>query len=171
MKTIIISSSTSKKSKSFILCQEVTKKLKSQEIECNLIDARLLDLKSSHGTKTPSMIEAIKKINEADNLIIGMGVHNYSVNDSLKIILDTCFDKVNGKFFGILCAAGSEKSYLATMHLTQICMNQWKMIQLPRIIYATGKDFTDNKVTSTVLKEWMSEFVAEYISIGKKLLN
>ena len=57
------------------------------------------------------------------------------------------------------------------MHLTQICMNQWKMIQLPRIIYATGKDFTDNKVTSTVLKEWMSEFVAEYISIGKKLLN
>ena len=171
MKTIIISSSTSKKSKSFILCQEVAKKLKSQEIECNLIDARSLDLKSSHGTKTPSMIEAIKKINEADNLIIGMGVHNYSVNDSLKIILDTCFDKVNGKFFGILCAAGSEKSYLATMHLTQICMNQWKMIQLPRIIYATGKDFTDNKVTSTLLKEWMSEFVVEYISIGKKLLN
>jgi hypothetical protein len=50
-------------------------------------------------------------------------------------------------------------------------MNQWKMIQLPRIIYATGKDFTENKLTSTVLKKWMSEFVAEYISIGKKLLN
>jgi NAD(P)H-dependent FMN reductase len=153
MKTIIISSSTSKESKSFILCQEVAEKLINQGIECSLIDARLLDLKSSHSAKTPSMIEAIKKINEADNLIIGMGVHNYSVNDSLKIMLDTCFDKVNGKFFGVLCAAGGEKSYL------------------PRIIYATGKDFTENKVTSTVLKKWMSEFVAEYISIGKKLLN
>ena len=70
-----------------------------------------------------------------------MGVHCYSVNDSLKILLDTCFSKAHSKFYGILCMAGGEKSFLSTMHLTQICMNEWHMIQLPRIIYATGKDF------------------------------
>ena len=33
---------------------------------------------------------------EADNLIIGMGVHNYSVNDSLKIILNDYFSNKYG---------------------------------------------------------------------------
>jgi multimeric flavodoxin WrbA len=109
MKTIIISSSTSSSSKSFILCKEVLIKLKERNIDCDLLDVRDLDLKTSHESKTPSMLEAIEKINKADNLVIGMGVHNYSVNDSLKIMLDTCFDNVNGKFFGVLCAAGGEK--------------------------------------------------------------
>ena len=171
MKTIIISSSTSKTSKSFILCEEVLNKLRDKKIDCELIDARDLELNTSHNSKTPSMLETIEKINKADNLVIGMGVHNYSVNDSLKIILDTCFDNVHGKFFGVLCAAGGEKSYLATIHLTQICMSQWKMIQLPRIVYATGKDFSENKVSSQITREWISEFVNEFISIGKKLMS
>ena len=171
MKTIIISSSTSKTSKSFILCEEVLNKLIEKKIDCELIDVRDLELSTSHNSKTPSMLETIEKINKADNLVIGMGVHNYSVNDSLKIILDTCFDNVNGKFFGVLCAAGGEKSYLATIHLTQICMSQWKMIQLPRIVYATGKDFSENKISSQITREWISEFVNEFISIGKKLMS
>ena len=171
MKTIIISSSTSSSSKSFILCKEVLIKLKERNIDCDLLDVRDLDLKTSHESKTPSMLEAIEKINKADNLVIGMGVHNYSINDSLKIILDTCFDNVNGKFFGVLCAAGGEKSYLATMHLTQICMSQWKMIQLPRIVYATGKDFSENKISSQITRDWMTEFVNEFILIGKKLMS
>ena len=171
MKTIIISSSTSNTSKSFILCKEVLNKLREKKINCELIDVRDLELTTSHNSKTPSMLEAIEKINKADNLVIGMGVHNYSVNDSLKIILDTCFDKVNGKFFGVLCAAGGEKSYLATMHLTQICMSQWKMIQLPRIVYATSKDFSENKIISEITRDWILEFVNEFISIGKKLMS
>jgi FMN reductase len=100
-----------------------------------------------------------------------MGVHCYSINDSLKIILDNCFNDVTGKFFGILCAAGSEKSYLSTMHLTQICMNEWRMIQLPRIIYGTSKDFKNNKIISKDLNERIIQFSEEFITIGKKLMN
>jgi FMN reductase len=100
-----------------------------------------------------------------------MGVHNYSINDSLKIILDNCFKKVEGKFFGILCAAGGDKSYLSTMHLTQICMNEWKMIQLPRIVYASSKDFNNNALKSKEVKDWMTLFCDEFTSIGKKLMS
>ena len=54
-------------------------------------------------------------------IIIGMGVHNcYSINDNLKILLDNCFDGAQKKFFGIVCAAGGEKSYLSTMHLSNL---------------------------------------------------
>ena len=100
-----------------------------------------------------------------------MGVHNYSVNDSLKIILDNCFKNVDGKFFGIVCAGGGEKSYLSTMHLSQMCMNEWKMIQLPRTVYASRNDFENNEITSKQVLEWMSLFCDEFAKIGLKLIS
>ena len=50
-------------------------------------------------------------------------------------------------------------------------MSQWKMIQLPRIVYATGKDFIEDKIKSQITKEWMTEFVNEFILIGKKMMS
>ena len=103
--------------------------------------------------------------------IFGMGVHCYSVNDALKIILDGCCGGVEGKFFGIICAAGGERSYLSTMHLTQICMNEWRMIQLPRIVYATGKDFENDTISNDDLKERLNLFAEEFTIIGEKLIS
>ena len=110
-------------------------------------------------------------INKTDNLIIGMGVHCYSFNDSLKILLDNCFNGATEKFFGIVCAAGGEKSYLSTMHLTQICMNEWRMIQLPRIVYATKEDFTNNNISSQEVIERIQVFSNEFSTIGNKLIT
>ena len=45
------------------------------------------------------------------------------------------------------------------------------MIQLPRIVYATGKDFSENKISSQITRDWMTEFVNEFILIGKKLMS
>ena len=112
-----------------------------------------------------------KKIKDADNIIIGMGIHCYSINDSLKILLDNCFSEATGKFYGILCAAGGDRSYLSTMHLTQICMNQWRMIQLPRIVYATKSDFKNNIISSNEVKERIKLFCEDFLLIGNKLLN
>ena len=111
------------------------------------------------------------KVEETDNIIIGMGVHCYSINDALKIILDNCFDKANSKFFGIACAAGGEKSYLSTQHLTQICMNEWRMIQLPRIVYATGKDFQEDRLANKDVMKRLDIFTEEFYNIGSKLIS
>ena len=171
MKTVIISSSLSKNSKSFILCNEVNQKLKDLGFRSEVIDARSISLNAYHLIQSKELDDLSNKISKADNLIIAMGVHNFSINDSLKIILDTCFKNVEGKFFGILCAAGGEKSYLSTMHLTQICMNEWQMIQLPRIIYATKRDFENNELTSKDIKERIDVFCNEFIEIGQKLMS
>ena len=171
MKTLILSSSLSKTSRSFILCTEVFKALSSKGSSCTIIDARNIPLLPTHNKITIEMETAAKQIEEADNIIIGMGVHCYSINDSLKILLDTIFSKATGKFYGILCAAGGERSYLSTMHLTQICMNEWRMIQLPRIVYATKKDFTEDNISSTELLKRIELFSEEFLSIGSKLLD
>ena len=170
MNTLIISSSKSKTSKSFLLCNEVAKNLKNQGVKCNIIDTRNISLLPTHNKITSDMKKLEKKIKNADNIIIGMGVHCYSISDNLKILLDNCFSEADGKFYGIICAAGGDRSYLSTMHLTQICMNQFRMIQLPRIIYATKKDFKNNLITSNEIKKRITLFTEEFYQIGSKLL-
>ncbi len=170
MKTLILSSSLSKDSRSFILCNEVLKSLSQKGVECTIVDARNIPMQPTHHGLTNEMKSLSEQINNTDNIIIGMGIHCYSINDSLKILLDTCFTKATGKFYAILCAAGGEKSYLSTQHLTQICMNEWRMMQLPRIVYATGKDFRKNKISSIELSERIEIFSEEFYLIGSKLL-
>jgi FMN reductase len=170
MNTLILSSSLAKNSRSFLLCKAVEKQLTEKGNTITFVDARTLELSPTHKGSSESMEQLKKLVGEADNIIIGMGVHCYSINDSLKIILDTCFEDATGKFFAILCAAGGERSYLSTMHLTQICMNEWRMMQLPRIVYATGSDFTDNEITSKEVNERITLFSEEFHTIGNKLL-
>ncbi len=171
MNTLIISSSLSKTSRSFIICKEIHSLLQEKGVNTELVDAREMELLPFYKGPTPSMEKLSQKVAEADNIIFGMGVHCYSVNDSLKIILDGCCGGVEGKFFGIICAAGGERSYLSTMHLTQICMNEWRMIQLPRIVYATRKDFEDDAISNDDLKDRIKLFSEEFSSIGKKLIS
>jgi NAD(P)H-dependent FMN reductase len=170
MNTLILSSSLAENSRSYLLCKAVEKELIEKGDNITFVDAREIPMNPVHRGITPEMETLAKQIEQADNIIIGMGVHCYSVNDSLKILLDACFGKATGKFFGILCAAGGERSYLSTMQLTQICMNEWRMMQLPRIVYATGQDFTADTITSTEVLERIELFSEEFHSIGNKLV-
>jgi FMN reductase len=148
----------------------VEKQLIAKGDAITFVDAREIPMHPEHRRKTDEMQQLAKQIKQADNIIIGMGVHCYSVNDALKILLDTCFSASTGKFFGILCAAGGERSYLSTMHLTQICMNEWRMMQLPRIVFATKKDFKEDVITSAEVLERIKLFSEEFHAIGRKLL-
>ena len=69
----------------------------------------------------------------------------------------------------MLIRLGGERSYLSTMQLTQICMNEWRMIQLPRIVYATGKDFKEDIIISSEVLERIALFSEEFHTIGNKL--
>ena len=171
MNTLILSGSVSENSRSFLLCKAVEKKLMAKGNTITFVDARKISMYPVHREITDEMQQLAEQVKQADNIIIGMGVHCYSVNDSLKVLLDACFSASTGKFFGILCAAGGERSYLSTMHLTQICMNEWRMIQLPRIVYATKKDFTEDIITSAEVLERIELFSEEFHAIGNKLLT
>ena len=102
MKTLILSSSLSEKSKSFLLCQNVESQLLKKGVKCTLVDSRKININPTHLKKTNDMHSLSNLINNTDNIIIGMGVHCYSINDSLKILLDNCFEGANDKFFGII---------------------------------------------------------------------
>ena len=122
------------------------------------------DYELGHTFRTTSDMQKIsEKVSEADNFIIGMAVYCYSVNDSLKTVLYNCFEDVTAKRFGIVCAAGGEKSYLSTQHLAQICANEWRMVQLPRVVYASGKDWQEGKLINEDVIERIGLFTEEFI--------
>ena len=51
-------------------------------------------------------------------------------------------------------------------------MNEWRMIQLPRIVYATKKDFDENNlVKSKDVLDRIKVFSNEFSEIGKKLTS
>ena len=170
MNTLIISSSVSENSRSYILCTKVAEKLSKKGINCTIVNARNIPMNPFHRGMTDEMKILSKQIEQADNIIIGMGIHNYSINDSLKVLVDNCFSGATEKFFGILCAAGGDRSYLSTMHLTQMLMNQWRMIQLPRVVYARGFDFEGDEISNKDLTERIEQFSDEFFTIGAKLL-
>ena len=170
MNTLILSSSLSVNSRSYLLCKAVEEELISKGNNITFVDAKEIPMQPFHRETSEQMKALSEQVGKADNIIIGMGVHCYSINDSLKVLLEGCFGKATGKFFGILCAAGGERSYLVTQHLTQICMNESRMMQLPRVVYATGNDFTENRIISKELSERIELFSEEFHSIGNKLL-
>ena len=170
MNTLILSSSLSENSRSYLLCKAVEQELISKGNNITFVDSKEIPMQPFHREISEEMKALSEQVGKADNIIIGMGVHCYSINDSLKVLLEGCFGKATGKFFGILCAAGGERSYLVTQHLTQICMNESRMMQLPRVVYATGNDFTENRIISKELSERIELFSEEFPSIGNKLL-
>ena len=52
-----------------------------------------------------------------------------------------------------------------------MCMNEWKMIQLPRTVYASRNDFENNEITSEEVLKWMNLFCDEFAKIGFKLIS
>lgn len=168
MKTLILSSSLNPKSRSYLLCRYIQTKLLDAGVKVTFVDARDLELLPVFRGPTEDMKQVAEAVKTADNIIFGMAVYNYSINDSLKIVLDSCFDQATGKFFGILCTAGGEKSYLATQHLSQICTKEWRMIQLPRVVYATKKDFEEEEIKED-LHERLDQFAEDFVKIGSKL--
>ncbi len=146
------------------------KELTNKGVNVDLVKLSDYEINPYHRPRTADMDTLAQKITESDNIIIGMGIYNYSISDALKIILDNCFGGSTGKFYGLLTAAGGDKSFLATMNLTQICMNQYRMIQLPRIIYATGSDFVGDDISNEDLLERLASFANEFYDIGTKLL-
>jgi len=171
MNVAIISSSLNPESKGYIMCRKLEEEFISKGLDVVFIDAK--DYKLSPVFQDSKDNERLaEKLKDVDHFVFGMALYNYSFYDNLKLILDNCVDPKNEhSLFGIVCAAGGDKSYLSTMHLSQVCMNEWRMIQLPRVIYATGKDFDKNGIHSEDLLDRIEKFAKEFIEVGSKLLS
>ena len=169
MNILIVSSSLNPESLSENVCKETKKLLEQAGSNIDFINLKDLELVHNFAGTSKDADEMKKRVEQADAVIFGMAVYCYSVNNSLKTFLDTMF-KPSKEYtlFGIISAAGSDRSYLATAHLTQICQQEWRMMTFPRTFYCTHKDFEEGKLNED-MQDRLKEFAHDFYDIAKKL--
>ena len=111
---------------------------------------------------------AAREIQESDAYIIGMPVYCYSISGVLKNFLDIVCSGMEDKPFAIVCASGSERSYLATAELQKILVFEVHGRPFPRVVFASGKDFKDGALASGEVEKRLDQMAAEFIAWVKK---
>ncbi len=158
MKIAIVSSSLSPNS----LSRKTLQKLLNYIPDSTFIDLR--DIPSLEPYWRHQREEKIYlTLKQADGIIIGGGVYNYSINDSLKMFLDNYFDQdIVHKPVGIVLAGGSPRSFLVWQHLAQILINEWHMFVWPHTLYVTKNQFDQNKIMDEDLKRRLEYFAYKF---------
>jgi FMN reductase len=117
----------------------------------------------------PEVIDFRDKIDKANGIIMAIPIYNFNVSSGAKNIVELGGKKLYDKNFGFLCAAGGKNSYMSVMGLANSLMIDYRCYIIPKFVYAIKKDFDDNKVTDSDIKERIKELGNEMIRITKAL--
>lgn len=173
MKTLIVSSSLNSDSKSHRLCRIVETEMivKNKDQEIKFIDLREFEIQH---VSQPDSKDA-KKLRElcewADNYVFGIAIYNYNVNDSFSSFVCNYLPKKKFHLYGLVLAAGGDRSFLVTSAANQMLMTHNNMLAFPRFLYASGGDWADTEVLKKPQHERMETFAKEFFDLGKKLLK
>ena len=170
MKILCIQGSLNPDSNTSVLLRKAFDRLEG--VKKSYLDLRKIKMEFCDGRDLSGYHEdlqaAAREIEESDAYIIGMPVYCYSVSGALKNFLDIVCGRMEGKPFAIVCASGGERSYLATAELQKILMFEVQGRPLPRVVFASGKDFKDGALVSAEVEKRLDQLVKEFIDWVKK---
>ncbi len=158
MKIVLLSSSLAPDSVSRKVLTILSSKIKGS----SLIDAKDISLLEPYWRhqKNEKIYNILKA---ADGIVIWGGVYNYSMNDSLKVLIDNYFDQnMFHKPIGIVLAWGSTRSFLVWQSLSQILMNEWHMFVWPHPLYAMKTQFEQQRIIDEDLKSRVDYFASNF---------
>ncbi|WP_152657938.1 NADPH-dependent FMN reductase [Oceanobacillus sp. CFH 90083] len=146
------------------------------EVDLELIDLKEYDVVFSDGRPyqdyTGDTNILLKKIMQADGLLIGMPVFQASIPGTLKNIFDLLpVDAFQHKIVGILATAGTAKHYLVPeQHLKPILdyMHAWV---LPKYVFMEESDYTNNIIVNQNIINRISKLSDElvyYVDVVQK---
>ena len=141
---LILSTSLSSKSRSYLLARCAGEALESDGHEPTTIDLRDLGLPLCDG-ETAYGHESVRPLAEAiegaDGVIIATPVYNYDVNAALKTAVELTGKAWTGQAVGFMAAAGGQGSYMALCGVMNSLMLDFRAVCVPRFVYATGDAF------------------------------
>lgn len=152
---LVISSSLRSSSRSRILAECLREYYESQQVSCAFLDLRAVNLPICDGDTAyshPDVAKCAKLIAEARVIIAATPVYNYDACAALKNLIELTGDSWEDKVVGFLCAAGGASSYMSLMSLANSLMLDFRCLIIPRFVYATRNDFSDEKIMTDELK-------------------
>lgn len=155
----ILSCSLAENSRSRLLCRHAKATLDA--LGCR---AALVDLKDHrvlpHGMDGSEGLDEVRDaLASANGILIGFPVYNYTMNSSLKAVIERFGRTMENKVVGLMMAAGGRASYMSSLDVTSSLMFDFRTWVAPRSVYATKDDFDEDRtrITSHEIKERVAE--------------
>jgi len=164
MNILLISGSANPNSRSSLLVEAADKALQKIGVETRLIDLAKTLLPLCDGGAAyehPEVDKLSTIIKNADAILVGIAVYNYSVNAAIKNLLELTGSAWEDHVVGFLCAAGGSSSYMSVMGFANSLMLDFRCLILPRFIYAVGSDFSDREVASPEIRKRIGRLADE----------
>jgi NAD(P)H-dependent FMN reductase len=160
---LIVSASLKSASRSRIMAEYLATCFKEHSIVPELIDLRdsvlpLCDGESAYAHPEVGVLS--KKIAAARVLLVATPIYNFDASAALKNLIELTGQSWQDKIVGFICAAGGSMSYMSIMGLANSLMLDFRCVVIPRFVYAIGRDFADQKLVSTEVKERIRELVS-----------
>jgi FMN reductase len=152
---LVISSSLRSSSRSRILAECLREYYESQQVSCAFLDLRAVNLPLCDGDSAyghPDVAQCAKLITDARVIIAATPVYNYDACAALKNLIELTGDSWEDKVVGFVCAAGGASSYMSLMSLANSLMLDFRCLIIPRFVYATRNDFSEDKVPTDEIK-------------------
>ena len=160
---VLIQGSLNKESRTAILIQHAEEELKRVGLEASVLDLRNTQMEFCDGRPLkqyhPDLQQAYQVIEKADAFVIGMPVYCYSVSGPLKNFIDITSGAMEKKIAGILCAAGGNRSYMASADLSNILAYESHVTTVQPIVYSSSEDYKDQTLTGNKVKSKIKELV------------
>jgi FMN reductase len=133
--------------------------LKSREAEVTFVDLRDAPLPLCDGgdCANANLAKLIDHVKRAEAILFAVPIYNYDVNAAAKNVVELVGSALENKIVGFLCAAGGHGSYMSVMSLANSLMLDFRCLIVPRFVYATGKDFTGDEITSPKVSERINQ--------------
>jgi FMN reductase len=80
-------------------------------------------------------------------------------------LIELTGDSWEDKVVGFLCAAGGSSSYMSVMGLANSLMLDFRCLIIPRFVYATRNDFTDEKIPTDEVKARVTRLAQASLAI------
>jgi NAD(P)H-dependent FMN reductase len=172
MRYLVISSSLSPNSRSRLMARHTLDALKRAQVHVDWLDLALSPLPlcdASHCYGDENAIRAASLVEQADGLLLASPIYNFDVSAATKNLLELTGKHWAQKVVGLLCCAGGRNSYMSVMGVANSLMLNSRAFILPRFVYATGEDFSQDAVSNPEVSLRLDGLVKELIRVTTAL--
>ncbi|MFM7321401.1 MAG: NADPH-dependent FMN reductase [Armatimonadota bacterium] len=129
---VLVETSPGSGSKSRRMSREVAALLAQRGVGHAILDLRTI-------STDPARESALTA---ATHVVFAVPVRNYDVGEGARSVIERLpFAALEGKTVGVLCAAGSNRSYMSVLPFLNTLLLEFHCWIVPRFVFATAHDF------------------------------
>ena len=147
-------------------------RLQKAKVDCEWLDISEMGLPLCDADACytqPAAQNLSKAVEKADGILIATPVYNYDVSAAAKNMVELTGSAWEDKVVGFLCAAGGMNSYMSVMAFANSLMLDFRVVIIPRFVYATGRAFEGDQLKDDKVGERIAEVAGELIRFTEAL--